>query len=54
MNQIELIALYPNTTHILDIAVFHPLKSKWKKAVDQWIDHGAEKLKRKNFAPLLK
>lgn len=35
--QIELIALYPNATHIiqpLDVAVFHPLKSKWKKVVD--------------------
>ncbi|TGZ32087.1 Tigger transposable element-derived protein 6-like protein [Temnothorax longispinosus] len=57
-NQIELIALYPNATHILqplDVAVFHPLKSKWKKAVDQWrIDHGAVKLKRENFAPVLK
>lgn len=57
-NQIELIALYPNATHILqplDVAVFHPLKLKWKKAVEQWrSNHGAEKLKRENFAPILK
>lgn len=56
-NQLEF-ALYPNATHILqplDVAVFHPLKSKWKKTVDQWrIDHGVEKLKREKFAPLLK
>ncbi|KAJ8971663.1 hypothetical protein NQ314_000588 [Rhamnusium bicolor] len=33
-NQIELIALYPNATHILqplDVSVFHPLKNGWKK-----------------------
>lgn len=57
-NQIELIALYPNATHILqplDVAVFHPLKTQWKKVVDQWrMDHNAQKLKRENFAPVLK
>lgn len=57
-NQIELIALYPNATHILqplDVAVFHPLKSKWKKTVDEWrIENGSQKLKREHFAPVLK
>lgn len=57
-NQIELIALYPNATHILqplDVAMFHPLKSKWKKIVDEWrIENGSQKLKRENFAPFLK
>lgn len=37
--KIELIALYPNATHILqplDVSVFHPLKVAWKSAVDKW------------------
>nr|XP_029732000.1 stress response protein NST1-like [Aedes albopictus] len=36
---IVLIALYPNTTHITqpaDVAVFKPLKSEWKRSVDEW------------------
>lgn len=35
-NGIELIALYPNSTHILqpmDLAVFRPLKVAWRKEV---------------------
>lgn len=38
-NGLILIALYPNSTHILqplDIAVFGPLKSSWKKRVKEW------------------
>jgi len=38
-NQIELIALYPNATHILqplDVSVFHPLKNAWQKTVCNW------------------
>jgi len=34
-----LVALYPNSTHILqplDVGVFGPLKSRWKKIVKQW------------------
>lgn len=34
-----LISLYPNSTHILqplDVAVFGPLKARWKKIVKQW------------------
>lgn len=56
-NQIELIALYPNATHVLqplDVAVFHPLKAAWKKAVDEWRTTHSQKLKRENFAPILK
>lgn len=33
-NLIELVALYPNATHLLqpmDVAVFHPIKAAWKK-----------------------
>lgn len=38
-NKIIMVALYPNSTHIiqpLDVAVFGPLKCKWKKIVKQW------------------
>lgn len=37
--EIEIIALYPNSTHIiqpLDVAFFHPLKVKYKEAVVQY------------------
>lgn len=37
--QIELIALYPNATHILqpcDVAAFRPLKAAWSKALIEW------------------
>lgn len=36
---IVLICLYPNTTHITqpaDVAVFKPLKSEWKRLVEEW------------------
>lgn len=56
-NKIELIALYPNSTHFLqpmDVAVFHPLKNAWKKEVYNWrINNSATRLKRDNFCPLL-
>jgi len=35
-NQIELVILYPNATHLiqpLDVGIFKPLKSEWKKVV---------------------
>lgn len=38
-NQIILISLFPNATHILqplDVAVFGPIKSKWKQICRQW------------------
>jgi len=38
-NGLILIALYPNSTHILqplDVAVFAPLKTIWKKKVKEW------------------
>ncbi|KAJ8968823.1 hypothetical protein NQ314_002085 [Rhamnusium bicolor] len=57
-NQIELIALYPNATHILqplDVSVFHPLKNGWKKGIQKFkMDNEGRKLKRGNFGPLLK
>lgn len=56
-NQIELIALFPNATHILqpmDVALFHPLKAEWKKHVQSWrFENGGRKMKREEFAPLL-
>ncbi|TGZ53738.1 Uncharacterized protein DBV15_12772 [Temnothorax longispinosus] len=57
-HQIELIALYPNATHILqplDVAVFHPLKSSWKITVNKWrLDHDGDRLTKDKFAPVLK
>lgn len=38
-NQIELVGLLPNSTHItqpLDIAFFHPFKSEWKRTLPKW------------------
>ncbi|XP_063385493.1 uncharacterized protein LOC134671563 [Cydia fagiglandana] len=55
--QIELIALYPNATRILqpaDVAAFRPLKMGWKKTVRKWQNEnnnqGVTKL---NFATVL-
>lgn len=56
--KIELIALFPNSTHILqpmDVSVFHPLKNSWKTGVQQYkIDNDGGKIKKENFGPLLK
>ncbi|KAJ8944419.1 hypothetical protein NQ314_009481 [Rhamnusium bicolor] len=56
--RIELVALYPNSTHFLqpmDVALFHPLKLDWKKQVYKWrIEHSGIRLFRDNFCPLLK
>ncbi|XP_064292244.1 uncharacterized protein LOC128672662 [Plodia interpunctella] len=56
-NGIEIIALYPNSTHILqpmDLAVFRPLKTYWAKAVKDWkLQHLGQNLKKENFAPVL-
>ncbi|XP_063907880.1 uncharacterized protein LOC135126021 [Zophobas morio] len=55
--KIELVALYPNATHLLqpmDVAVFHTLKQTWKTSVHNWrVSHSYEKIKREDFAPLL-
>lgn len=54
---IILIALLPNSTHIMqpmDVAVFHPLKTSWKKKVHDWrMQNSGSRLKRDDFAPLL-
>lgn len=56
-NGIE-IALYPNSTHILqrmDLAVLKPLKCYWKKALNNWkLEHLGQNLKQEHFAPVLK
>ncbi|KAL0102680.1 hypothetical protein PUN28_018176 [Cardiocondyla obscurior] len=55
--EIELIALYPNATHILqplDVAFFHPLKTSWAKVVRQWrMENNGERIKREKFAQLM-
>lgn len=56
-NQIVLIALYPNSTHLtqpMDVSCFRPLKVGWRKGVRKWrfINDGI-KLQREDFAPLL-
>lgn len=55
---IILVALFPNSTHILqplDVAFFHPMKNEWSKAVQNWrIGNNCEQFKRENFAPVLK
>lgn len=57
-NGIELIALYPNATHILqplDVSLFHPLKQSWKKTVDKWrLNNAPQRIRKEHFAPLLK
>lgn len=57
-NKIEIIALYPNSTHLLqpmDLAVFRPLKAFWRKHVRKWkTEHLGQQVKKDNFAPILK
>lgn len=54
--QIELIALYPNSTHLtqpMDVAVFKPLKSYWKNSIRRWrVENNGNKVRKKNFAPI--
>jgi predicted aldo/keto reductase-like oxidoreductase len=55
--RIELVALYPNATHLLqrmDVGLFHSLKTAWKHVVHNWqITNSFKKIKRENFTPLL-
>lgn len=55
--QIELFALYPNATRLLqpcDVSVFRPLKEAWRRAVRQWDEeHPEEVLNKVTFAPVL-
>ena len=56
--KIEIIALYPNVTRILqpvDVAVFRPVKMFWRKAVRDWhTKHPGEVLNKVTFAPILR
>uniref|UniRef100_A0A1B0DMQ7 DDE-1 domain-containing protein n=1 Tax=Phlebotomus papatasi TaxID=29031 RepID=A0A1B0DMQ7_PHLPP len=56
-NGIILVALYPNSTHILqplDVAVFKPIKSRWKALKRQWrIDHNGEEVTKFNLPSIL-
>lgn len=53
-NGIELIALYPNSTHLLqpmDVSVFRPLKLAFRNEVQKWrMDNYGNKLQKCNFA----
>lgn len=54
---IELIALYPNATRILqpaDVAVFRPVKAAWKDTARTWLmNNPGESITKVNFASLL-
>lgn len=55
-NNIEVIALFPNATHILqpcDVSLFHPLKVAWKKSSDDWRSK-LKTLTKEDFASVLK
>lgn len=57
-NQIEIITLYPNSTHLLqpmDLAVFRPLKAFWRKHVRIWkTENLGQQVKKDKFAIILK
>ena len=56
--KIEIIALYPNATRIMqpaDVAVFRPVKMCWQKAMRDWhAKHPGEVPNKVTFAPLLR
>lgn len=56
--KIELIALYPHATHILqpmDVAIFGPLKGCYRKAVEEWkTKNNYQPLDKYHFAEVLK
>nr|XP_033334412.1 uncharacterized protein LOC117225185 [Megalopta genalis]XP_033334413.1 uncharacterized protein LOC117225185 [Megalopta genalis] len=54
--RIEIIALYPNATHIiqpLDIAVFHPFKDIWKETLSKWEVENVSKVRKEQFPLVL-
>ena len=54
--QIEIIGLYPNSTHVLqplDIAFFHPFKEIWKKIVTKWKNENNMKELRKEYVGIV-
>ena len=54
--QIELVALYPNSTHLIqamDVVVFKPLKTYWKNSIRRWrVENNGNKVRKENFAPI--
>ncbi|XP_076303005.1 uncharacterized protein LOC143221405 [Lasioglossum baleicum] len=56
--KIELIGLYPNSTHILqplDIAFFHPFKQAWQRTVPKWkVQNNRIQIKKGDFPLVLK
>ncbi|KYN00251.1 hypothetical protein ALC62_08986 [Cyphomyrmex costatus] len=56
--RIELISLYPNSTHItqpMDVTLFRPLKNAWKKTVCNWrVQNDGKAMQKSEFASLLK
>lgn len=57
-HQIELIALFPNATHIMqpmDVGFFRPLKTAYREAVCNWrLENNEEALTKIHFASVLK
>ena len=57
-NEIELLALYPNATHILqplDVSLFHPLKEQYAKVLREWkVENNVTNFQKHMFAPVLK
>ena len=57
-HEIELIALFPNATHILqpmDVALFHTLKTTYRNSVRTWrMNHDGRNLGKESFAGVLK
>jgi hypothetical protein len=56
-HQIEVIPLYPNATHVLqplDVGLFHPVKTEWKKIVADWrLDNSGARITKIEFPKLL-
>lgn len=58
-NQIELVALFPNSTHVIqrqpmDVTVFKPLNESWMNEVNVWkLKHEYAKIEKKDVAPIL-
>lgn len=54
---IILVALYPNSTHVLqplDVAFFHPLKVEWRKQVKKYrLENDGQNVHRNSFASVL-
>lgn len=55
--KIELVGLFPNSTHILqplDVSLFHLLKEKYRAVLRQWrVDNNVIDFKKSMFAPVL-